>query len=87
MEQFEFMMQYDWFRYTIMIIVTSRMVFKPLFTIAAKYVELSVELEDDKKLAKVMDSKWYKMAVFLVDLIGSAKMPVRKNKSCDKCDK
>ena len=80
MEQFEFMMQYDWFRYTIMIIVTSRMVFKPLFTIAAKYVELSVELEDDKKLAKVMNSKAYKMLAFIFDYAASIKLPKKKDK-------
>jgi hypothetical protein len=79
-EQFEFLMQYKWFEYSVMVIVLGRVVFKPTFTLLAKYVELSVEMEDDKKLAKIMDSKWYKLLAYAVDLASSIKLPKKKSK-------
>jgi len=49
--------------------------------IIGKYVELTVEKDDDKKLHRIMDSKSYKMAVFIVDLLVSYKLPsIKKGK-------
>jgi hypothetical protein len=78
MEQLEYLMQYEWVRTAIIVMIISRIVFKSLFTILGKYVELTVEVEDDKKLAKIMDSKWYKLAAFVVDMTLSVKLPKRK---------
>ena len=79
--QLDFILQYDWIRYTMAAMVIMRIVFKPLFAIAAKYVELTIEEEDNKKLHKIMNSKWYKLASFCVDLFASVKMPkIKKDK-------
>lgn len=78
MEQLEFLMQYEWVRTAIVVMIISRIVFKSIFTILGKYVELTVDIEDDKKLAKIMDSKWYKLAAFAIDLTLSVKLPKKK---------
>lgn len=55
-----------------------RIVFKPLFAIIGKYVELTVEEDDDIKLKKFMATKWYKLSVFIVDMLSSVKLPTLK---------
>ena len=60
------------------VIVIFRLVFKPFFTILSKYFELSVNAEEGTKLAKFMDSKFYKMLDFIVDYSTSIKLPKRK---------
>lgn len=67
--------QYPALQHVIAVMVICRIVFKPLFKILAKYVELTVEKDDDKKLHKIMDSKAYKMAAFIVDMVASVKLP------------
>ena len=79
-EQFEFLMQYEWFEYLVMVVVFGRIIFKPVFSLLGKYVELTVEMEDDKKLKKIMDSKWYKMLAYAVDMASSVKLPKVKGK-------
>lgn len=78
MEQIEYLMQYDWIKTTITVMILSRIVFKTIFTILGKYVELTIEVDDNKKLAKVLDSKWYKLMSFIVDMTLSCKLPKRK---------
>lgn len=78
--QVEFLLQYDVIRYTVIAMVLLRIVFKPVFLILGKYVELTVEKDDDKKLHKIMDSKAYKMLAFIVDISASVKMPTLKKK-------
>jgi len=79
-EQFRFLMQYEWFEYAVILIVFGRMVFKPIFSLLGKYVELTVEMEDDKKLKRIMNTKWYKMLAYAVDMTGSIKLPQTKGK-------
>ena len=58
MDQIEFLLQtYPWLHHVIAIMVICRVVFKPLFAILGRYVELTVEQEDDKKLHKFMELK------------------------------
>lgn len=64
-----------------------RIVFKPAFTILKKYVELTVEEDDNKKLKRMMNTKWYKLSVFVVDMLASVKLPDLKSKKCKKCGK
>ena len=79
MDQLAYLMaEYPMLKDAIMVMVLARLIFKPLFAILAKYVELTVDIEDDKKLAKIMDSKWYKLAAFALDLSLSIKLPARK---------
>lgn len=78
--QLDFILQYDWVRYTMVAMVIMRIIFKPLFAILAKYVELTVKEEDNEKLNKIMSSKWYKLTAFAVDLFASVKMPKLKDK-------
>lgn len=79
MDQLAYLMaEYPLLKDVILFCVAARIVFKPIFVILGKYVELTVEMEDDKKLAKIMDSKAYKMAAFLADYCASIKLPSRK---------
>lgn len=72
--------QYPMLQHVVAIMVICRIVFKPLFQILGKYVELTIEEEDDKKLHKIMNSKAYKMTAFIVDLTSSIKLPSIKKK-------
>lgn len=72
--------QYPMLQHVVAIMVICRIVFKPLFQILGKYVELTIEEEDDKKLHKIMNSKAYKMTSFIVDMIASVKLPKIKGK-------
>lgn len=72
--------QYPWLQHVVAVMVIGRIVFKPLFQILGKYVELTVEQDDDKKLHKFMKSKTYKMLAFIVDMAASVKLPKLKDK-------
>lgn len=79
MDQLAYLMaEYPMLKDAVMVMVLARLIFKPIFAILAKYVELTVDIEDDKKLAKIMDSKWYKLTAFALDLSLSIKLPARK---------
>jgi hypothetical protein len=79
MDQLEvLMLEYPIVRYIVIAMICARLVFKPIFTILAKYVELTVETEDNSKLAKIMESKWYKLTAFALDLTLSIKLVQRK---------
>ncbi len=80
-DQLTFLMQtYPWIQNLIAALVVARIVFKPTFAILGKYVELTVEDNDNKKLNKFMKSKTYKMIAFIADLAASVKMPSVKKK-------
>jgi len=81
-DQVQFLLQnYPWMQHLVAIMIVCRVIFKPTFMIIGKYVELTVEKDDDKKLHRIMDSKSYKMAVFIVDLLVSYKLPsIKKGK-------
>ena len=49
--------------------------------ILGKYVELTVEDSDNKKLEKFMESKTYKMMSFIVDMLASVKLPKYKKRN------
>lgn len=70
--------QYPWLQQLVAAIVVCRIVFKPLFKILEKWVELTIEEDDNKKLHKIMKSKGYKMAAFIVDMLVSVKLPKLK---------
>lgn len=70
--------QYPILQHVIAIMVICRIIFKPLFAILGKYVELTVQEDDNKKLHKFMDSKTYKMLAFIVDMAASVKLPKLK---------
>jgi len=76
MEQVAFLLQtYPILQHVIAAMVICRIVFKPIFSILGKYVELTIEEDDDKKLHKFMKSKTYKMLAFIVDMLASVKLP------------
>jgi len=76
MEQVAFLLQtYPILQHVIAVMVICRIVFKPIFSILGKYVELTIEEDDDKKLHKFMKSKTYKMLAFIVDMLASVKLP------------
>jgi len=67
--------QYPWLQHVVAVMVLCRIVFKPVFAILGRYVELTLEEDDDKKLHKIMKSKAYKMTAFTVDMLASVKLP------------
>jgi hypothetical protein len=67
--------QYPWLQHVVAVMVLCRIVFKPVFAILGRYVELTLEEDDDKKLHKIMKSKAYKMTAFIVDMLASVKLP------------
>lgn len=71
---------YPFLQHLVAVMVLCRVVFKPLFAILGKYVELTVEEDDNKKLHKFMQSKTYKMLSFIVDLVSSIRLPQVKRK-------
>lgn len=70
--------QYPWLQHLVTAMVVCRIAFKPLFKILEKWVELTIEEDDNKKLHKIMKSKGYKMAAFIVDMLVSVKLPKLK---------
>lgn len=75
-DQIAFLLQnYPWIQHIVAVLIVCRIVFKPFFAILGKYVELTVEEDDDVKLKKFMKSKTYKMIAFIVDLFASVKLP------------
>ena len=49
-DQVAFLLQtYPWIQHVVAVMIVCRIIFKPIFTILAKYVELTVE-EDDNDL-------------------------------------
>lgn len=80
-DQLTFLLQnYPWIQHVVAILIVCRIVFKPLFAILSKYVELTVEEDDNVKLKKFMKTKTYKMLAFIVDLGASIKLPKIKEK-------
>lgn len=69
------LVQYPWLQHIVAVIVIGRLIFKPLFAILGKYVELTVEEDDNKKLKRFMKTKTYKMLAFIVDTTASIKLP------------
>lgn len=72
--------QYPMLQHIVAIMVLCRILFKPLFAILGRYVELTLEEDDNKKLHKVMNTKAYKMTAFIVDMLASVKLPKIKRK-------
>ena len=81
-DQLTFLMQnYPILQHIIAVMVICRIIFKPLFQILSKYVELTVEENDNIRLKKFMKTKKYKMLAFIVDLTASIKLPtIKKDK-------
>ena len=80
-DQVTFLLQnYPWIQHVVAVLIVCRIIFKPLFAILSKYVELTVEEDDDVKLKKFMKSKTYKMMSFIVDMVASVKLPQIKGK-------
>lgn len=89
-DQVTFLMDnYPIIKHLVAIMVICRIIFKPTFMILGKYVELTIEEDDDVKLKAFMKTKKYKMMAFIVDLIGSAKLPkIKESKpKCKVCQK
>ena len=77
--QVEFLMNtYPWIQHLVAVMIVCRVIFKPLFAILGKYVELTVEDNDNKKLNAFMKTKTYKMLAFVIDMLGSVKLPTIK---------
>ncbi len=54
---------------------TLRLVMKPVMSALQEVVDLTVTTKDNELLAKVLNSKWYKALSWLLDYVGSVKLP------------
>jgi hypothetical protein len=63
------------------VIGTLRAVFKPLFALAEAFVKSTESTKDDEVLAGVKASSIYKIVAFLLDYLGSIKLPKAKAKA------
>ena len=62
----------------IVLIGSLRVFLKPLTSLARTYVEFTPGDEDNKKLDKILESKVYKKASYLIDYFASLKLPQKK---------
>jgi len=63
----------------VLVFVGSLRVFlKPVVSFAKTYVEFTPSKGDNEKVAKVLDSKLYKSAAYLLDWFASLKLPQKK---------
>lgn len=79
----EIMKQYvnqfpDWLITVFLIMGSARVVMKPLVALVQLIVKETPSQDDDKWLAKVMDSKTYKTVCFVLDWVVSLKLPRKK---------
>jgi len=72
--------QYPMLQHLVAIMIVCRILFKPIFSILGKYVELTVEEDDNNRLHAIMKTKKYKMAVYIIDMLASIKLPTLKKK-------
>lgn len=62
----------------LVVIGALRVVFKPLIAVLQAYVDYTVDPKDNELLAKFLDSSVYKAVAYLLDLVGSIKLPAKK---------
>lgn len=72
------MIKYPEFGSALMIIGILRSVFKPLQLVAQAYVDASPSKDDNEKLAKIYQSKVFKVIAWLLDYTASIKIPEKK---------
>lgn len=71
----QFAAQYPVIASIIFFIGLARLVFKPLFAIARSVTQATPSASDDKFLDEVESSKIYKAISFVLDYVGSIKLP------------
>lgn len=59
----------------VFIIGAMRVVFKPIMSAIQAYVEYTPNTNDNEMLKKIMDSYIYQKLVWLIDYVGSIKLP------------
>jgi hypothetical protein len=76
MEQLmELLLQYPTVMKVVMLVGTLRLVLKPIMVAVESIVLSTPTLSDDSLLAKVKANPIYKVLVFVVDWLGSVKLP------------
>jgi hypothetical protein len=80
-EQIEFILTtYPFMKHVLAWYFILRMINKPLFSVFARYVQLTEEIEDNEKYNKIINSKTYKMISFILDMGASIKLPKAKKR-------
>lgn len=72
--------QYQIIGQVLMVVGALRLLFKPLMSLALAYVQMTPNVEDDSKLAKIMDSQVYKILAYVLDWSASIKLPNKEVK-------
>lgn len=68
----------DWLITMFLVMGSFRVVMKPLVALVQLIVKETPTPEDDKFVAKVMESKTYKTVCFVLDWVVSLKLPQKK---------
>lgn len=71
----EFLLQYPMLIDILIYMSIFRMIFKPLLSFAYRYVKITDTKEDDKWLNSLINSPYFLIVEFILDLLLSIKLP------------
>ncbi len=77
----QYAQQYPWLFATLLVMASLRVFFKPLMEIFKGVVDLTPSKKDDEFYNKMLESKVYKVIVFLVDWFASIKLPKKDDEN------
>lgn len=69
-----FAQEYPWLLTTLALIATLRLVFKPIVSALEAWVRSTPSTEDDATFERVTHARWFKVAAWLLDYLGSIKV-------------
>lgn len=76
----QYAQQYPWLLATLLVMASLRVFFKPLMAIFKGVVDLTPSNKDNEFYAKMLENKFYKGFVFVVDWFASIKLPKKEDK-------
>lgn len=70
---------YPWLVSVLLVIGSARLFVKPVMSLVLAYVQVTPKKSDDKWFNdNVLNAKWYKTASYILDWVGSIKLPQKK---------
>lgn len=70
--------KYPWVQTVLVVVGVMRVVFKPLFSLLQSAALATPSPKDDSFLSAVMESKIYKGVAYVLDYLGSIKLPSKQ---------
>ncbi len=74
----QYAQQYPWLATVVFVMGSFRLFLKPVMSIIEAVVGLTASPKDDEFLAKVLDHKAYKAVAYVLDWLGSIKLPKKE---------